>query len=82
MASVWGSPSVRRPLNCRAQFPNIIHPTDIAGTYSTIGAGAAIVAGGGAVTLQNAKGVVLTMQGVSVGLDFSINLSGVTINLR
>src|SRR6202020_1242165 len=39
-------------------------PGDIAGTYSAIGAGAALAAGAGGVVLQNARGVVLELHGV------------------
>jgi hypothetical protein len=57
-------------------------PEDIEGTYSAIGAGGAVVAGGGGVRLQNAKGVVLRLAGARVGVELSIALSGVTVRLR
>jgi hypothetical protein len=57
-------------------------PEDIEGTYSAIGAGGAVVAGGGGVRLQNAKGVVLRLAGARVGVELSVALSGVIVRLR
>jgi hypothetical protein len=57
-------------------------PEDIEGTYSAIGTGAAVAAGGGGVRLKNAKGVVLRLAGARVGVELSVALSGVTIRLR
>jgi hypothetical protein len=57
-------------------------PLDIAGTYSAVGAGAAVAAGAGGVRLRNAKGVVLELSGARVGIDLSVAMSGVTIRLR
>ena len=57
-------------------------PTDIEGTYSAIGAGAALAGGAGGVRLQNAKGVVLELTGVKVGAELSAAVSGVEVRLR
>jgi hypothetical protein len=61
---------------------NMRRPSDIAGTYSAIGAGAAVAAGAGVVTLQNSNGVVLELQGRKVGLEASVAISGLTISMR
>jgi hypothetical protein len=61
---------------------NIFRPEDIVGTYSAVGGGVAVIVGGGGVQMQNARGVILNLQGSSVGLDFSLNVSGITIGLR
>jgi hypothetical protein len=50
-------------------------PEDIEGTYSAIGAGGAVVAGGGGLRLQNAKGVVLELAGARVGVELSVAFS-------
>lgn len=55
---------------------------DIAGTYSAASAGLAVAAGAKVVTLQNAKGVVLQLQGRQVGFEASLSLSGLTISLQ
>jgi hypothetical protein len=61
---------------------NMRQPSDIAGTYTAIGAGIAVAGGGGAARLQNSKGVVLELQGRKVGFEAGANLSGVEISLR
>ena len=55
---------------------------DIAGPYTAVGAGVAVIGGVKVATLQNANGVVLRVRGVQAGLDLSLNLSGMTIALR
>jgi hypothetical protein len=57
-------------------------PADIAGAYTAAGAGFAFVGGAKVARLQNANGVVLELQGVQVGFEVSLNLSGMTIRLR
>lgn len=61
---------------------NLHSASDIAGTYGAVGAGATFVGGGQAVSLQNEKGVVLTMHGPQVGFQISLGLAGMTISLR
>jgi len=61
---------------------NMHAPGDIAGSYSAIGAGAAVAGGAGGVALQNARGVVLELHGVKVGVELSAAVGGVTITLR
>jgi hypothetical protein len=54
-------------------------PGDIAGSYSAIGAGAAVAGGAGGVQLQNARGVILQLHGVKVGVELSAAVGGVTV---
>jgi hypothetical protein len=54
---------------------------DFAGTYSVVGAGAALVGGIGGVQLKNAKGVIITLQGAKAGLELAANISKVVIIL-
>jgi hypothetical protein len=61
---------------------NLHAPSDIAGGYSAIGAGAAVAGGAGGVALQNARGVVLELHGVKVGLELSAAAGGVTITMQ
>jgi hypothetical protein len=61
---------------------NLRIASDIAGTYAAAGAGAAIAGGGQVATLQNEKGVVLTLQGMQVGFQVSLGLAGMTIALQ
>ena len=61
---------------------NIFSPVDFAGVYGAAGAGAAIVAGAGAIVLKNDKGAVLSLSGRQVGLIANVDLSGMAISLR
>jgi hypothetical protein len=61
---------------------NLHRPSDIAGTYGAAGAGFTFVGGGQVATLQNEKGVVLTLQGRQVGFQASLGLAGMSISLR
>ncbi len=76
-ATIGGSTNkmIGRALNMRA-------PGDIAGSYSTIGAGGALAGGAGGVQLQNANGVVLQLHGVKAGLELSAAVGGVTITME
>jgi hypothetical protein len=66
---------VGRALNMRA-------PGDLAGTYSAIGAGGALAGGAGGTRLQNAKGVILRLRGVKVGVELSASVGGVEITME
>jgi hypothetical protein len=61
---------------------NLHRPSDIAGTYGAAGAGFTFVGGGQVATLQNEKGVVLTLQGRQAGFQASLGVGGMTIGLR
>jgi len=61
---------------------NMRQPSDIAGTYSAVGAGIAVVGGVGTARLQNEKGVVLEVRAVKAGLEANLSLSGVTISMQ
>jgi hypothetical protein len=61
---------------------NINNPRDIEGAYAAVTTGAAVATGGKAVRLRNEKGVVLDVQGAQSGLEFSVDLSGMTIALQ
>ena len=61
---------------------NLRQASDIAGTYTGVGAGIAVVGGAGTARLQNEKGVVLEVRAVKVGLEANLNLGGMTISMR
>jgi hypothetical protein len=62
---------------------NLRSPADIQGSYAVLGAGAAVAAGAGGVTLQNSQtGVVLQLAGGRVGAEVSAAVGGVTITLE
>jgi hypothetical protein len=57
-------------------------PEDIEGTYTAIGTGAALALGVGFVRLRNAKGVVVELRGLRVGVELSVAMSGLIVRLR
>jgi hypothetical protein len=61
---------------------NMRRASDIEGSYGQAGAGAAVLVGGRTVRLRNEKGVILELRGHQVGLEFSLDLSGMGIRLR
>jgi hypothetical protein len=61
---------------------NLRRVSDIAGPYAAAEAGLAIVTGGKAARLRNARGVLLELRGHQVGLELSLDLSGMEIALR
>lgn len=61
---------------------NLRSASDIAGSYSAASGSLAIAGGAKVVTLQNANGVVLQLQGKQVGFEASLSLSGLTISLK
>ena len=62
---------------------NIRQPSDLAGSYATLGAGGALAAGAGGVQLQNGQtGVILQLTGAKVGVELSAAVSGVTIVMQ
>lgn len=61
---------------------NLRRASDIAGTYTAVGVGAAAGGGASSLRLQNARGVVLDLRGRTIGLELNANVSGVEISLR
>ena len=55
--------------------------SDFEGSYSSVGVGGAVVAGGGGVQLKNDKGVIITLHGVRAGLELASNVSGIGLFL-
>lgn len=55
---------------------------DFAGTYSSVGAGGALVGGAGGIHLENEKGVRIDLQGPRAGMEFAANLSKIRISLQ
>ena len=55
--------------------------TDIEGTFTSLGASAAIGGGGANVLARNQNGVQIELQGTQVGLDASLDMGGATVSL-
>jgi lipid-binding SYLF domain-containing protein len=61
---------------------NLHQAKDIEGVYTALGAGIAIGAGGRAIQMRNAKGVILTLQGKQLGVAFDFDLSGMSVTIE
>ncbi len=61
---------------------NLNRIEDLYGNYTATSAGLAVVAGGKAASLSNARGVRLEVAGRTIGLEFSLDLSGINIRPR
>jgi len=61
---------------------NLRTAADIAGSYTAVGASVAVAGGAKTARLQNSNGVILVLRGAQVGLELSLNLSGVSISLE
>ena len=61
---------------------NLRRASDIAGSYTAVGAGLAIAGGASTARMQNANGVVLEVRGTKVGFSASLDLSGLTISMQ
>ena len=60
---------------------NLYRSSDIAGTYTAVGAGLAAAGGGAVARLRNSRGVVLEVQAKQIGFMASIDLSGLKLRL-
>jgi hypothetical protein len=61
---------------------NLRRASNIASTYTAVGAGAAAGGGASTIQLQNAKGVVLDLRSRTIGLELNVNVSGLEISQR
>ena len=68
--------------NLSGRVSNIRRPSDVAGVYGAVGAGAAVVAGARVITLRNEKGALLQLQGQQAGLMVNLDVSGMAIALQ
>jgi hypothetical protein len=68
--------------NLTGTVRNLKRPSDIIGQYSAVGGGGAVIAGVAAVELQNSRGVLIRVSGPQVGLEFSVDLGGLTISMQ
>ena len=61
---------------------NLRRAQDIVGTYTAVGAGVAVAGGATAARLRNQNGVVIEVRGRQIGLEASLNLSGMSVAMR
>ena len=55
---------------------------DFNGTYTAVGAGAAVAGGGSIATMQNQNGVRINLRATTQGVKFTLGASGVTMNIK
>ena len=68
--------------NLSGRVSNIRRPSDVAGVYGAVGAGAAVGTGARVITLRNEKGALLQLQGQQAGLMVNVDVSGMAISLQ
>ena len=68
--------------NLSGRVSNIRRPSDVAGVYGAVGAGAAVGTGARVITLRNEKGALLQLQGQQAGLMVNVDVSGMAIAMR
>jgi len=61
---------------------NIYSPFDIEGTYGATTSSYAVAGGNAGVVLSNSRGVEIHLRGAQMGLEFSLDVSGVYVTLR
>ena len=64
------------------QVYNLSKPSDISGTFTAVEAGYAFAGGRKTIRLKNSRGVVLVLHGRQIGLEVSLDLSGMQVSLR
>ena len=68
--------------NMVGEVYNLTNVADIVGTYTATSAGFAFIGGGKVASLKNSKGVVIKARGKQIGLAVSLDLNGLSINLK
>jgi hypothetical protein len=69
-------------INAKGDVFNLTAPTDLAGTYVTAGAGAALYKGKGGLVMRNDKGVVINLKSDQTGVQLSLGTDGLTITMK
>ena len=61
---------------------NLTAPSDLAGTYLSAGAGAALYKGKGGLSMRNDKGVVINLTSDQTGVQLSLGTDGMKITMK
>ena len=64
------------------QVYNLRNARDIEGTYSAMDAGYALVGGRKTARLRNSRGVILELRGRQIGIEATLDVSGIQISLK
>ncbi len=60
---------------------NVHNVSDVAGTYTAVGAGLSVAGGKNVAQLKNVNDVVLKVKGRQIGFQFSVDLSGMEVQV-
>jgi hypothetical protein len=64
------------------QVFNLKNVTDFNGNFTSVGAGATVAGGGGAMSMKNQNGVVMDVVAATKGLAFKLGVDGVKVELK
>ncbi|MGH7876008.1 MAG: DUF1134 domain-containing protein [Candidatus Binatia bacterium] len=64
------------------QVFNLKKLADFGGNFTSVGAGATVAGGGGAMSMKNQNGVVMNVAGTSKGLTFKLGVDGIKVELK
>ena len=64
------------------QVTGLTRPGDIEGTYTSATGSATLGGGVSSVTMENTRGVRMSLRGRQVGLEASLDLGGITIRMK
>jgi len=64
------------------QVFNLKNLADFNGNFTSVGAGATVAGGGGAMSMRNQSGVVMNVAGTTKGLTFKLGVDGMKVELK
>jgi hypothetical protein len=64
------------------QVFNLKNLADFNGNFTSVGAGATVAGGGGAMSMRNQSGVVMNVVGTTKGLTFKLGVDGMKVELK
>jgi hypothetical protein len=64
------------------QVFNLQNLADFNGNFTSVGAGATVAGGGGAMSMRNQNGVVMNVVGTTKGLTFKLGVDGMKVELK
>jgi len=69
-------------ISAKGEAYNLKDPSDLAGTYVTASAGAAVIKGKTGLVMRNDKGVVINLNADQTGAQLSLGTDGLTITMK
>lgn len=69
-------------ISAKGDVYNLKEPADLAGTFVTAGASAALIKGKAGLVMRNDKGVVINLVSTQTGVQLSLGTDGLTIVMK